>query len=104
MAFVEQILIERDDILHQLKNHLHQAQNKMSVQMNKHYRELYFEVGEMIYLRVWPFRLKPLANKQNEKLSTRYISPYWISDKIGSIAYKLELPHIVWIHLIIYIS
>ena len=42
--------------------------------------------------------------KKNNKLSPRYYGPYQIMQKIGSVAYKLELPPTTKIHPIFYVS
>jgi hypothetical protein len=54
-------------------------------------RELIFEVGDFIYLKVSPMRgMKRI--KVKGKLSPRYNGPFKILERKGEVAYQLELP------------
>jgi hypothetical protein len=54
-------------------------------------RELSFEVGDFVYLKVSPMRgLR--CFKVRGKLAPRFIVPFKILEKRGEVAYQLELP------------
>jgi hypothetical protein len=54
-------------------------------------RELSFEVGDFVYLRVSPMRgLRHFMLRG--KLTPRFIGPFKILEKRGEVAYQLELP------------
>jgi hypothetical protein len=54
-------------------------------------RELSFEVGDFVYLKVSPMRgLRHF--KVRGKLAPRFIRPFKIPEKRGDVAYQLELP------------
>ncbi|KAK6119741.1 hypothetical protein DH2020_046511 [Rehmannia glutinosa] len=58
---------------------------------DKRRNDLEFEVGDEVFLRLSP--RKGLINpKKRGKLSPRYIRPYKILQRIGKLAYRLELP------------
>lgn len=63
----------------------------MQEQANKHKRDVNYEVGDMVHLKLQPYTHKSLAKKTNEKLSLRFCGHYKILKKIGNVAYKLEL-------------
>jgi hypothetical protein len=65
---------------------------------------LEFEVGSHVFLKVSPMKgVKRFGVK--EKLAHRYIGPFPILEKCGSVAYKLELPpSLAGIHDIFHIS
>jgi hypothetical protein len=52
---------------------------------------LEFEIGDHIYLWVSPMKgIRRFGIKEN--LAPRYIGPYPIIDKYGSLSYQVELP------------
>jgi hypothetical protein len=58
---------------------------------NKRHRPLEFEVGDHVYLRVSPMKgVKRFGVKG--KLASRYIRPFPILKKCGTVAYMLDLP------------
>jgi hypothetical protein len=58
---------------------------------NKRRRPLEFKVGDLVYLRVSPMKdVKRFGMKG--KLASRYIEPFPILKKCGTVAYKLDLP------------
>lgn len=65
---IEQQLQERDAILDELKSHLLRAQAKMKKTTDRHRREVHFELPDMVYLKLQPYRRRSLAKKVNEKL------------------------------------
>ncbi|PKU60519.1 hypothetical protein MA16_Dca027911 [Dendrobium catenatum] len=64
----------------------------MKRQADAHRRDIQFELGEKVFLKLRPYRQKTLANGRNEKLSPRYFGPYEIVDKIGAVACCLKTP------------
>lgn len=63
-----------------------------------------YQIGDWIYLKLQPYRLKSLARRRNEKLSPRFYGPYKIMVRMGSVAYKLDLPAHSRIHLVFHVS
>jgi hypothetical protein len=58
---------------------------------NRRKRELSFEVGDYMYLKVSPMRgLRHF--KVRGKLAPRFIGPFNIIEKRSEVAYQLELP------------
>ncbi|RDX67904.1 Tf2-8, partial [Mucuna pruriens] len=93
---VIQLQMERDNVLQQLKQNLDRAQQRISVM---HIRK----EGKYNLVQVQPYWLKSLARKRNEKLSSYYYGPYKIFQRIGSVAYKLELPEHACIYPIFHV-
>jgi len=67
------------------------AQSRHNSYVDTRRRELTFEEGEFVYLKVSPIRgLRRFKGKG--KLSPRYIGPFKILSRKGEVAYELELP------------
>lgn len=101
---VSRMTTERNLILDELKGNLERAQNRMKQQANKHRRDVQYEVGDIVYLKIQPYKLRSLAKRTNQKLSPRYYGPYPIVEKINPVAYKLKLPEGSQVHPVFHIS
>ena len=76
--------------LNELWQHLHRAQQQMKAQADGK-RDISFQEGDLVFLMLRPYRQKTLASHMNEKLSPRFYSPFKIIEKIGPVAYCLQL-------------
>ncbi|KAD4180155.1 hypothetical protein E3N88_28746 [Mikania micrantha] len=103
-ADLEAQLLLRDDMLQLLRANLQKAQDRMKSQADQKRRELSFQVGDAVFLRVQPYRQRSLAKKRFEKLSPRFYGPYFIIKKVGPVAYELALPDDARIHPVFHVS
>ena len=101
---LEEFLLERDAILDELHHNLLLAQAKMKKWADKHRREEAYEVGDLVYLKLQPYRQQSLARRMYEKLASRFYGPFKVIRKIGKVAYQLELPEDSRIHSVYHVS
>jgi hypothetical protein len=82
---------EAEATVRRIQDNLKAAKSRQETYANKRHRPLAFEVGDHMYLRISPMKgVKRFGVK--EKLAPRYIEPFPILEKCGSVAYKLDLP------------
>lgn len=101
---LDQWLQDREAMASLIRNNLLRAQQRMKAQADKNRQERSFEVGDWVYLKLQPFIQTSVARRSNHKLSYRFFGPYLIPQKVGKVAYKLQLPQSSQIHPVIHVS
>ena len=67
-------------------------------------RDIAYEVGDKVFLKVSPGRKILLFGKKG-KLSSRFIGPYEVLERIGPMAYRLALPlELTKLHNVFHVS
>ncbi|XP_060962287.1 uncharacterized protein LOC133032379 [Cannabis sativa] len=101
---VEEDLLTRDDILQHLKDNLLRAQNRMCQQANKKRKDISFQIGDLVLVKLQPYRQSTVAHRNNFKLSRRYFGPFEVIGHAGPVAYTLKLPQGSRIHPTFHVS
>jgi hypothetical protein len=88
--FGPEIIKEAERQVQVVRENLKVAQSRQKSYADTRRRELTFEEGDYVYLKVSPIRgLRRF--KVKGKLSPRYIGPFKILERKGEVAYQLEL-------------
>nr|GEW25998.1 putative reverse transcriptase domain-containing protein [Tanacetum cinerariifolium] len=75
----------------QIKSHIQAARDRQKSYADVRQKPLEFQVGDKVVLKVSPWKGVIRFGKR-EKLNPRYIGPFKILAKVGTVAYRLELP------------
>jgi hypothetical protein len=91
VIFGPDLVEEGEATVRRIQDNLKIVKSRQETYAKKRHRPLEFKVGNHVYLRVSPMKgMKKFGVK--EKLAPRYIGPFPILKKCGTVAYKLDLP------------
>ena len=88
--FGPDLIKESVEKLKLIRDRLKVAQSRQKSYVDSKHKETVHEVGDRVYLRVSPLRgVKRFGVKG--KLAPRFVGPYCVLERMGEVAYKLEL-------------
>jgi hypothetical protein len=85
------VLMDAEEQVQMVHESLKVAQSWQKSYADKRRRDLSFEIGDFVYLKVSPMRGTRRFMVKG-KLAPRYLRPFKIIDRKGQVAYQLELP------------
>ncbi|CAL5428738.1 unnamed protein product [Camellia sinensis] len=74
-----------------IRERLKTAQSRQKSYADNRWRDLEFEVGNHVFVKVTPMKGHPRFGKKG-KLTPRYVGPFQILERVGSVAYRVALP------------
>jgi len=98
MVALDKQLQDRDVFLADIRERLLQAQDYMKDRHDRLHRDLQFEVGEWAWLRLHQRAATSIKGRSSHKLSPRFYGPFKVVERIGNVAYHLQLPPKARIH------
>ena len=104
VAVVARSLQERENMLLVLKFHLLRAQHRMKQFADAHRTDRTFDIGDLVFVKLQPYRQGSVVMRSNQKLAPKYYGPYKVIDRCGKVAYKLLLPSNSMIHPVFHVS
>ena len=99
-----EIIEHREQHLQSLKQNLARAQNRMKLLADQKCQDFTFSVGDQVLLKLQPYTQSTVASRPYPKLAFKYFGPYTVLERVGSVAYRLQLPEDSMIHPVFHIS
>ena len=96
--------LDRNSIAQQIKDNLLKAQERMKFFADKKRSDRNLEVGDMVHVKIQPYRHTSLSIHKHLKLHSKYYGPFRVMEKIGAVAYRLLLPDDCQLHPTFHVS
>jgi len=101
---VDRSLRAREECIQMLKFHLERSQKRMKHQADKKRVDRVFEIGNLVYIKLQPYRQHTVAVRTSQKLAAKFFGPFPVIAKVGLVAYRLQLPEEARIHPVFHVS
>jgi hypothetical protein len=96
-------LVDRDVFLQEIRERLRHAQDLMKQQYDAGHRDVSFEVGEWVWLRLHHGQAVAITEKTGGKLAPKFYGPFQVKERIGDLSYRLVLPARSQIHNVFHV-
>ncbi|KAL0556625.1 hypothetical protein IC582_005139 [Cucumis melo] len=93
-----------NEAIQKIRSRMHTAQSRQKSYADVRRKDLEFEVGDKVFLKVAPVR-DVVRFERRGKLSPRFVGPFEILERIGPVAYRLALPPLLsTVHDVFHVS
>ncbi|WVZ73569.1 LOW QUALITY PROTEIN: hypothetical protein U9M48_021858, partial [Paspalum notatum var. saurae] len=104
VIFGPDLVTQAEEQVKFIHDNLKRAQSRQKSYSDKRRTPLAFEADDHVYLQVSPMKGVHRFGVKG-KLAPRYVGPFKITERCGSVAYRLELPpHLVAVHDVFHVS
>ena len=98
------LIQETEEKVKMIRERLKIANDRQKSYADMKRKDIRYEIGENVFLKVSPWK-KVMRFGKKGKLSSKFIGPYEVIEKVGPVAYRLALPpELEKIHSVFHVS
>nr|GEX99170.1 putative reverse transcriptase domain-containing protein [Tanacetum cinerariifolium] len=97
------IIHETTEKIIQIKSRIQDARDRQKSYANIRHKPLEFQVGDKVMLKVSPWKWIVHFDKRG-KLNPRYVGPFKVTERVGTVSYKLVPQQLSRVHNTFYVS
>ncbi|KAK9154344.1 hypothetical protein Sjap_001824 [Stephania japonica] len=86
-----EVVVDHTEKIRQVRLRLQAAQDRQKKYADRYLEGLSYDVDDLVYLKVSPWKGHQRFGIKG-KLAPRYIGPFRVIARVGTVAYRLELP------------
>ncbi|KAK9154106.1 hypothetical protein Sjap_001586 [Stephania japonica] len=99
-----EVVVDHTEKIRQIRMRLQEAQDRQKKYADRYLEGLSYNVDDLVYLKVSPWKGHQRFGIKG-KLAPRYIGPFRVIARIGTVAYRLELPaELAGVHPVFHVS
>eukprot|EP00253_Pinus_taeda_P013056 PITA_13056 len=99
-----ELIHEMEAQVRQIRQRLKEAQDRQKSYADAHRTDRRYEVGDQVFIRIKPNK-STIRFGKGTKLSPRFIGPFKVVERVGTVAYRLALPpNLHKIHNVFHVS
>lgn len=97
-------LHDRELMSEVIRHHLLRAKQRMKHSADGRRSERQFQVHDWVFLKLQPYVQTSVAGRSSQKLAFKFFGPYKVLERVGTVAYRLELPPSSSVHPVFHVS